>query len=130
MHRSLITALAALATLVASDASLAQVAGSTTVGVAVATLDVVATGWSAKRRILGQPVYNENSEQVGRIDDLVIARDTSVSFVIIGTGGFVGVRRHQVAIPVQQLSERDGRFVLPGATKDAIKALPAFDYAP
>ena len=44
-------------------------------------------------------------------------------------GGFVGLKRHQVAIPVAQLQERDGSFVLPGATKAAIKALPAFEYA-
>jgi len=32
-----------------------------------------------------------------------------------------------VAIPVQQIQlQDDGEFVLPGATKDAIKSLPRF----
>ena len=52
-----------------------------------------------------------------------------MSFVIIGAGGFVGVKRHEVAVPVAQLSVRDGLVYLPGATKAAIKALPNFDYA-
>jgi hypothetical protein len=52
-----------------------------------------------------------------------------VSFVIIGAGGFVGLKRHEVAIPVEQLSERNAVIVLPGATKAAIKALPSFEYA-
>jgi hypothetical protein len=48
---------------------------------------------------------------------------------IVGAGGFVGVGRHDVAIPVAQITEQDGKLVLAGATKDAIKALPKFDYA-
>jgi sporulation protein YlmC with PRC-barrel domain len=107
----------------------AQVAGSTTVGVAVEEMKAVALGWSVKRQILGQAVYNEQKQRVGRIDDLIIAPDTAVSFVIVGAGGFVGLGKHDVAIPVTQLKQQDGKFVLPGATKEAIKALPKFEYA-
>jgi sporulation protein YlmC with PRC-barrel domain len=107
----------------------AQVAGSTTVGVAVEEMKAVALGWSVKRQILGQAVYNEQKQRVGKVDDLIIAPDTSVSFAIIGAGGFVGLGRHDVAIPVGQLKQQDGKFVLPGATKEAIKALPKFEYA-
>jgi len=107
----------------------AQVAGSTTVGVAVEEMKAVALGWSVKRQILGQAVYNEQKQRVGKIDDLIIAPDTAVSFVIVGAGGFVGLGKHDVAIPVTQLKQQDGKFVLPGATKDAIKALPKFEYA-
>jgi len=31
---------------------------------------------------------------------------------------------------VNQFTQQDGKFVLAGATKDAIKAMPAFEYAP
>jgi hypothetical protein len=86
-------------------------------------------GWSAKKQILRQPVYNEQKQKVGIVDDLIIAPDTAVSFVIIGAGGFVGVGRHDVAIPVNQLKQENGKIVLPGATKEAIKALPKFEYA-
>jgi hypothetical protein len=34
-----------------------------------------------------------------------------------------------VAIPVNQLKQEDGKFVLPGTTKEAIKVLPKFEYA-
>ena len=107
----------------------AQVAGSTTLGVAVEEMKAVALGWSVKRQILGQAVYNEQKQRVGKIDDLIIAPDTAVSFVIVGAGGFVGLGKHDVAIPVTQLKQQDGKFVLPGATKEAIKALPKFEYA-
>ncbi len=42
----------------------------------------------------------------------------------------MGVGRHDVAIPVNQLKQQDdGKFILAGATKEAIKALPKFEYA-
>ena len=97
----------------------AQVAGSTRLGVAVEEMKTVALGWSAKKQVLGQSVYNEQKQKVGTIDDLIIAPDTSVSFVIVGAGGFVGLGKHDVAIPVTQLSQQNGKFLLPGATKDA-----------
>jgi sporulation protein YlmC with PRC-barrel domain len=97
--------------------------------VAVEELKAVALGWSAKKQVLDQSVYNEQKQRVGKIDDLIIAPDTAVSFVIVGAGGFVGLGRHDVAIPVSQLKQQDGKFVLPGATKEAIKALPNFEYA-
>jgi len=47
----------------------------------------------------------------------------------VGTGGFAGVGRHDVAIPVRLIQlQDDGKFVLPGATA-AIKSLPRFEYA-
>ena len=107
----------------------AQVAGSTRLGVTVEQVNAVALGWSAKKQVLGKAVYNEQNQRVGIIDDLIIAPDTAVSFVIIGAGGFVGLGRHDVLIPVDQLKQQDKRFVLPGATKETIKALPRFEYA-
>jgi hypothetical protein len=129
MNRSLNTALLALASLLAAPHAYSQVAGATTIGVEVTKVSIVATGWSAKKQILGKMVYNEDGDQVGRIDDLIVAPDSAVSFVIIGAGGFVGLKRHHVAIPAEQLGEHDGNFVLPGATKAVIKALPIFEYA-
>ncbi len=108
----------------------AQVAGSTSLGVTAEELRAVAVGWSAKKQVLGKTVYNENNEKVGAIDDLIIAPDRAVSFAIIGAGGFVGLGRHDVAIPVTQLKQADdGKILLPGATKQAIKAMPRFEYA-
>jgi len=98
-------------------------------GVAVAELREVTVGWSAKRQILGQSVYNDKGEAIGKADDIIIAPDKAVSYAIIGAGGFLGVGKHDVAIPVSQLKESDGKIVLAGATKEVIKAMPPFEYA-
>jgi PRC-barrel domain len=129
MKRPGIAALLCTVLFASGSSVAAQVAGSTRLGVAVEEMRIVANGWSAKKQILRQPVYNEQQQKVGIIDDLIIAPDSAVSFVIIGAGGFVGVARHDVAIPANQLKQQDGKIVLPGATKEAIKALPKFEYA-
>ena len=106
-----------------------QVVGSTQLGVAYAELREVTTGWSTKRQVLGKNVFNDKGETIGKIDDIIVAPDKAVSYAVIGSGGFLGVGRHDVAIPVGQLKENGGKFILPGGSKDAIKALPEFEYA-
>jgi sporulation protein YlmC with PRC-barrel domain len=107
----------------------AQVAGSTTLGVTVEELKAVAIGWSAKKKILGKDVYNDKNEKIGVVDDLIITPDRSLSYAIIGAGGFLGIGKHDVAIPVGQFKEDKGKIVLAGASKDALKAMPKFEYA-
>jgi sporulation protein YlmC with PRC-barrel domain len=108
----------------------AQIAGSTLLGVSSAEMRDVTFGWSAKRQVLGKAVYNEKNERIGVIDDIIIAPDKAVSYAIIGAGGFLGVDRHDVAIPVSQIKLQGGKFVLPGASKQALEATPKFEYAP
>lgn len=123
-------ALAAFTLLATALPTQAQVAGSTRVATAVMEMRQVATGWSATRQVLGHPVFNENGEKVGRVEDLIIAPDGTISFAIIGAGGFLGLRRHDVAVPVALLQASDNdTFVFPGATREAIRAVPAFEYA-
>ena len=115
--------------LTAPTISHAQVAGSTLIGVSVAEMRDVTSGWSAKRQILGQPVFNDKDERVGSIDDIIIAPDKAVSYAIINAGGFTGLTKHDVAIPVSQLKLADNKLVLAGATKEALRASPPFEYA-
>jgi sporulation protein YlmC with PRC-barrel domain len=107
----------------------AQVAGTTLLGVSVAELRDVTLGWSAKRQILGQPVYNDMNERIGLIDDIIVTPAKSVSYAIINAGGFLAVTKHDVAVPVSQLKLVDNKLTLPGATRDALKDSPPFEYA-
>jgi sporulation protein YlmC with PRC-barrel domain len=132
MQRKMFTAIAAASVLLAGATTAIgqQVVGSTQLGIAVAELRDVTTGWSAKRQVLGKTIYNDNGDGIGKVDDIIVAPDKAVSYAIIGAGGFLGVGRHDVAIPVGQLKQQsDGKFVLAGATKDALKAMPPFEYA-
>lgn len=128
MKRVIIVSLASIA-LFTSFMTHAQVAGSTLVGVATAELREVTMGWSAKRQVVGKVVFNDKNERIGTVDDIVIAPDKSVAYAIIGAGSFLGVAKHDVVISVSQFKLIDGKFVLAGATKDALKAMPPFEYA-
>lgn len=109
----------------------AQVPRSADLGVTALELREVATlGWSAKRQVLGEPVFNDKSERIGTVDDIVIAPDMARSYAVIGVGGFLGLGKRDVVIRLSQLTRQvDGSFVIVGATKDALKALPSFEYA-
>ena len=111
----------------AADA-VAQTAGSM-ISVSTIELRELATGWSAKKQILGKGVYNDAGDKVGDINDLIVTPDKAVSYAIVGVGGFLGVGEHEIAVPVGQLKQKEGKIVLPGATKDALKAAPKFEYA-
>jgi sporulation protein YlmC with PRC-barrel domain len=121
-------AVAAVISMSAASAG-AQVAGSTTIGVTKEEIKAVMEGWSAKKAILGKAVYNDKNEKIGTIDDLIITPDRSVSYAIIGAGGFLGIGKNDVAIPMSQLKLEKDKFILPGATKEALKAMPKFEYA-
>ena len=108
----------------------AQVAGSTTTfGVTVTEASEVARGWSVKKGILGKTVYDDAGQKIGSVQDLIITPENHVSYVIVGAGGFIGMGRHDVAIPIAQIHDKGGKIVMPGATKEIVKAMPPFDYA-
>ena len=129
MLRPTLTMLCVITILGVSGTSDAQVAGSTTIGVTVTEMNEIIAGWSAKKNILGKPVYNDANQKIGSIDDVIITPEKFVSYAIVGTGGFVGLMKHDVAIPMSHLQIDKGKAVLPGATKEVLKALPEFAYA-
>jgi sporulation protein YlmC with PRC-barrel domain len=114
---------------VLSAPSQAQVAGSQSLGISVEESTAILNGWSVRKSIMNKPVVNENGQRVGVIHDIIVAPDKSVSFAIVAASQFAGVSHHDVAIPIEQLDIVDGKIVLAGATKAAIKALPEFAYA-
>ena len=107
----------------------AQVAGETTLGVAVTDMAQLANGWSAKKTLLSKDVYSDSGEKVGKVEDIIIAPNKTVSYVIVSAGGFIGVGSHDVAIPVSQIVDQAGKLTVSGASKATVKAMPAFSYA-
>ena len=130
MKRAILISFASAVLILGVTPAAAQVAGSTTLGVSVAELRDVMEGWSAKRQILGEPVYSDKQERIGVVEDIIIAPDKKVSYGIVGAGGFLGFDRRDVAIPIHQFKLTDGKLILPGATKETLAGMPPFEYAP
>jgi len=130
LHPSTLTVtLTFLGALCVAAPAWSQVAGATTTVEATVTESIqLAQGWSVKKTLMGKTIYNDAGLKVGKVEDLIISPDRNVSYVIVGAGGFVGIGRHDVAIPVTQIQDKAGKLVMPGATPDTIRAMPEFAY--
>ncbi|MDB6009037.1 MAG: hypothetical protein JWL65_1287 [Gammaproteobacteria bacterium] len=98
--------------------------------VALVVVDVVAVADGYRfSKLRGQTIYNSTNEKIGELDDLVIGKDRTL-FAIIQVGGFLGIGSHLVAVPYAslQISQEGTHIVLPGATKEQLKALQEFVY--
>jgi sporulation protein YlmC with PRC-barrel domain len=94
------------------------------------TIDVakIANGYRSTK-IVGSNVVNDAGDTIGKVDDLLIGRDDSVLYAIVSVGGFLGIGTKLVAVPFEQLQIGKDDLVMPGGTKDQLKALPTFEYA-
>jgi hypothetical protein len=73
--------------------------------------------------------FNGNDKKIGTVDDIVVSPTEWVSYAIVGVGGFLVVARHDVAVSVDQSSDRGGKLILAGASKQALKSMPPHEYA-
>jgi sporulation protein YlmC with PRC-barrel domain len=99
--------------------------------------NVVLTDQSDVRasKLIGSSVYNDRNEKIGSVDDVVLGKDNKADAVILSVGGFLGMGSKLVAVPYAQRTlgdaknaSSDNKVVLPGATKDSLKAQPDFNY--
>lgn len=78
--------------------------------------------------LIGANVRNSSNEVIGKIDSLLLTNDSRVVGAVIEVGGFLGIGAHQVVVPMEQISMIDaGNVSLPAATKDSLKAAPAYE---
>lgn len=126
-HKITLLASAALMVCALSSGAFAQGAPQT---VALMKIDTVAlaTGYRVSK-VVGSTVINEANETVGTIDDLIIVPNDKVPFAVLSVGGFLGIGDKHVVVSHSALEVKDKKILLRGATKDSLKALPAFNYA-
>jgi sporulation protein YlmC with PRC-barrel domain len=94
--------------------------------------DVVqlASGYRASK-LAGADVYNRNKDNIGTLDDLIVSPGGDRgTYAILSVGGFLGMGKHLIAVPFNDLQINNRRVVLPDATKKSLEALPEFKYAP
>jgi sporulation protein YlmC with PRC-barrel domain len=58
--------------------------------------------WRASK-LAGLRVYNDNNENLGSINDLLMDRSGNIKAVVIGVGGFLGMGEHLVAVPFDKI---------------------------
>ena len=82
-------------------------------------------------RLVGANVYNNQNETVGEIEDLVIDNGKTVSGLVVGVGGFLGMGESYVVLDPSTvvLNQQDGKWrAYVDTTKDNLKNAPKFTY--
>ncbi len=93
--------------------------------------DVVQLGSGYRAsKLHGASVYNRNKDDIGTLDDLIVAPGDHSTYAILSVGGFLGMDKHLVAVPFAELQIENRQVLLPEATKKSLEALPEFKYAP
>ena len=96
----------------------------------MAKVDVTALGTAYRAsKIIGASIVNSANDTVGKVDDLLVLPKDHALYAVVSVGGFLGMGSKLIAVPYQKLQMSDTKSVLPNATKDELKALPAFKYA-
>lgn len=120
--------LMAAASLVVMASSAAHAQGSPqTVTLMKVDPQSLATGYRTSK-VVGSTVVNDANETVGSIDDLIVTPGGQAPYAVLSVGGFLGLGTKYVVVPFTSLKIVDKKMVLPGGSKDALKALPEFKY--
>jgi PRC-barrel domain len=78
-------------------------------------------------QLITMDLHNERGDRIGDVERVVQSADGKFH-IVIGTGGFLGMRERDVRIPLDDgLTIRSDRLVIKGLTDDQVKAMPAFN---
>jgi sporulation protein YlmC with PRC-barrel domain len=86
--------------------------------------------WPASE-IIGTQVRNTAGEEIGDVNEIILANDGQVRAVVIGVGGFLGMGERDVAIAFDSLkitrdSDND-EVITVNATKESLKSAPQWE---
>ena len=80
--------------------------------------------------LMGMEAKNEQDkdETVGKISDVILDRDGSVSGIVVGVGGFLGMGEKDVGMPWDRIQsvDTDDKVVRVNVTKDELKNAPEY----
>ena len=78
--------------------------------------------------IRGSNVKDADGEDLGTVDDLLIdATERKVRFVVVASGGFLGLGAQKSYIPVDAVTGVDDDVVHIDQSKDRVRTAPAYD---
>ena len=75
--------------------------------------------------LIGTDVAGSDGEVIGQVDNFALQGDQVVA--VVGVGGFLGLGKHNVGLPLDQLTWDGERLVLSGMTEEDLRNMPAYD---
>jgi sporulation protein YlmC with PRC-barrel domain len=81
-------------------------------------------------KVIGAAVYNDQNQQIGTVDDVVLNPQNQAVLSVISVGGFLGVGGKLVALPYDELKRDNGKITISNADKNTLAGMPSFTYGP
>lgn len=78
-------------------------------------------------KIIGMPVFNEQGEKIGTIDDVLLPSSGGEVTTVLNVSGFVGGHK-MVKVPLSHVRFGTDKPMMPGGEKTAVMAMPSYDY--
>lgn len=79
--------------------------------------------------IVGKAVVNQQGEEIGEIDDVVVDTSSQMQLAVIDVGGFLGIGEKSIAVSFDQLQLTDDGRVRSDLTRETLEAQPEYDPA-
>jgi sporulation protein YlmC with PRC-barrel domain len=89
---------------------------------------VTPLGWYRASEIVDHAVKNDQGEELGEMDDLIIRRNGKVKKAILQVGGFLEIGDRLVAVPFKSLKKRDKEDIVYSITRENLEEHPEFSY--
>jgi sporulation protein YlmC with PRC-barrel domain len=78
--------------------------------------------------VRGRKVIDRNGDEAGSVDGLLIDEpERKVRFLEVGSGGFLGIGKKQVLIPVDAITRIDGEHVYINRGREEVASGPGYD---
>lgn len=85
-------------------------------------------GFVSLEEVLGSSVINENGEEVGTIEDIVVKDEAH--YAVLSVGGFLGLGEKDVAVPLDELKlGEDEVYLMSTETEGQLEQLPEYEAA-
>jgi sporulation protein YlmC with PRC-barrel domain len=81
-------------------------------------------------KVIGAAVYNDQNQQVGTVDDLILNQQNQVVLAVVSVGGFLGVGGKLIALPYENLKRDNAKILISNADKNTLATMPNFTYGP
>ena len=82
-------------------------------------------------KMIGKDVVNQEGEDVGSIENMLITDTDNVQYAILSVGGFLGMGEKLVAVPINNLQfDKDkDEITLKNVSKEDLESAPEFNYS-
>lgn len=79
-------------------------------------------------KMIGMPVYNDHSEKIGVIDDILLPASGGEVTAILSVGAFLGGGEKMVKVPLSHVHFVADKPMMPDGDKKSLLAMPKYTY--